>query len=155
MKRNNKLVLFASAAALVLVIVLIGWVQQEETETVVVYKSPTCGCCGKWVDHMREAGFEVEVHDLDNLSTVKATHGVLPKVASCHTALVGGYVVEGHVPATYVKKLLEERPAVTGIAVPGMPMGSPGMEGPTSVDYDVLTFDKTGKTAVFAHVKAQ
>jgi len=117
---------------------------------VTVYKSPTCGCCSKWIDHMKAAGFEVRAVDLEDLTETKQAAGVPIRLRTCHTALVDGYVVEGHVPADLVQRLLKERPKVTGVAVPGMPMGSPGMEGPTKEPYDVLLFTKDGKTTVFA-----
>ena len=116
-----------------------------------VYKSPSCGCCKSWVTHMQGAGFTVKVIDLDDLTTVKRNAGVPQKLQSCHTALVGGYVVEGHVPADLVKKMLNQKPPITGLAVPGMVTGSPGMEMGDSKDpYDVIAFDRTGKTSVFA-----
>lgn len=117
---------------------------------VTVYKSLTCGCCGKWNEHMRASGFTVTNNDLTDVTPIKDKHGVPTALRSCHTALVGGYVVEGHVPADVIRKLLRERPAVAGIAVPGMPMGSPGMEGPRQDPYDIIAFDKTGKTSVYA-----
>lgn len=117
---------------------------------VTVYKSPTCGCCSAWVDHMKQAGFEVRTVDMDDITEVKQASGVPIRLRTCHTALVDNYVIEGHVPADLVKKLLAEKPAVTGVAVPGMPMGSPGMEGATKDPYEVLLFDKSGKTSVFA-----
>ena len=122
--------------------------------TVVVYKTPTCGCCGLWVEHLEANGFKTVVHDLDDLSSIKQNHGVRANYASCHTAVVDGYVVEGHVPADAIQRLLNERPDVTGLAVPGMPIGSPGMEqGDRRDPYDVLTFDgRTGQTEVFTHV---
>lgn len=121
----------------------------------VVYKTETCGCCGKWVEHMKQAGFDVEVHDMSQLQLtgVKTEKGITPELASCHTAEIGGYVVEGHVPAEDLKRLLEEKPdRVAGIAVPGMPTGSPGMEDPTrpADPYDVVTFTSSGETEVFA-----
>lgn len=118
-----------------------------------VYKTPTCGCCSKWVDHMKQNGFTVHVTDLHDLSAIKAKHGVPSKVQSCHTAIVNGYVVEGHVPAVTVKRMLKELPAVAGIAVPGMPQGSPGMEAPGNIvppPYEVVTFDKKGATRLYA-----
>lgn len=120
--------------------------------TVVVYKSPTCGCCANWVEHMQAHGFPVEVHDTADLAPVKAAHGVTERLGSCHTALVGGYVVEGHVPVEDVRRLLRERPAVAGLAAPGMPVGSPGMEMPgTPGDrYDVLAFERGGAERVYA-----
>ena len=99
-----------------------------ETPTIQVYKTPTCGCCTKWIDHLRAEGFDVEATDLPDLSELKATNGVSPALASCHTAMVDGYVLEGHVPAEDVKRMLAEKPKIAGLAVPGMPMGSPGME---------------------------
>ncbi|HEX2781867.1 MAG TPA: DUF411 domain-containing protein [Gemmatimonadaceae bacterium] len=116
----------------------------------VVYKTPTCGCCKGWVEHMQKAGFAVEVHDMPDLSAVKREAGVPDELQTCHTARIGGYVIEGHVPATDVRRLLAERPAVAGIGTPGMPMGSPGMEGAYRDRYDVVTFGGSGKSTVFA-----
>ena len=122
-----------------------------------VYKTPTCGCCSKWVDHMKKAGFQVTVTDMpqQSLDNVKAKYKVPKPVHSCHTAVVEGYAIEGHVPATEVKRLLKEKGKVAGIAVPGMPIGSPGMEaaGITAHPYDVLSFDAQGKTKVYANIK--
>ncbi|HEY8507755.1 MAG TPA: DUF411 domain-containing protein [Steroidobacteraceae bacterium] len=117
-----------------------------------VYKTPTCGCCSKWVDHLREEGFEVRTTDMRDLTDIKARHGVPEQLASCHTALVAGYVLEGHVPGEDVQRLLEERPAIAGVAVPGMPIGSPGMEIPGShaQPYEVIAFRNDGSTQVFA-----
>ena len=118
--------------------------------TVTVYKSPTCGCCASWVDHLRANGFPVDVQDVEDLQAVKAEYGIPAPLQSCHTAVVDGYVVEGHVPAADVKRLLDERPDAGGLAVPGMPVGSPGMEqGDTVQPYDVLLLDD-GQTSVFA-----
>jgi hypothetical protein len=114
------------------------------------YKSPTCGCCAKWVEHMRKAGFTVTVKDVPNVGEVKLANGLPPELASCHTTLVGGYVVEGHVPADLVQRLLKEKPAIAGIAVAGMPMGSPGMEGSYSDRYNIVAFEKSGKQRVYA-----
>ena len=120
--------------------------------TVEVYKSPTCGCCSKWVEHLQAHGFTVKTTNVEDIYEIKTTHRVPGAVESCHTALVGGYVVEGHVPAADVQRLLKERPAVAGIGVRGMPIGSPGMEvaGVKPQAYDVLAFDKQGQTRVFA-----
>ena len=117
---------------------------------VTVYKSPTCGCCNKWIAHLEANGFKVNAHDLADLTQVKLEHGVRRELTSCHTGLVDGYVIEGHVPAEDIRRLLQERPDVVGLAVPGMVTGSPGMEGATSEPYDVLTFDRNGNTTVFA-----
>ena len=152
MKINNKVILLASAVLLVLVSGLVVAQQREAKAKVVVYKSPTCGCCSKWVGHMERAGFEVETRDMTNMAVIKNQYGVQRAFSSCHTAIVDGYIVEGHVPPVYVEKLLEERPDIKGIAVPGMPIGSPGMEGPNPQPYDVLSFDAAGNTAVFARV---
>jgi hypothetical protein len=116
---------------------------------VTVYKSPTCGCCSKWVEHLRANGFTVTAVDVADMGEVKANLGISAPLVACHTAVVDGYVIEGHVPAQAIQRLLNERPQVAGLAVPGMPMGSPGMEGPNPQHYDVLTFDSAGQTTVF------
>jgi hypothetical protein len=115
-----------------------------------VYKSPTCGCCAKWVEHVKKAGFAVTVKDMPNVGEIKLARGVPAELASCHTAVVGDYVVEGHVPADVVQKLLKEKPAVVGVAVAGMPMGSPGMEGDRVDHYNIVAFEKGGKQRVYA-----
>ena len=126
-------------------------IQQPATaEEVVVYKSPTCGCCGDWIKHLQSNGYKVTVHDRQNLNPIKAEMGVPRRLQSCHTAKVGDYVIEGHVPAEDIARLLQEKPQVAGLTVPGMPMGSPGMEGPRKDPYDVLTFQRNGRTAVYA-----
>jgi len=119
---------------------------------VVMYKNPTCGCCAKWADHMETAEFEVEQIDSDDLFAVKEEAGVPNQLSSCHTAKVGGYVVEGHVPLEDVRRLLEEKPDAIGITVPGMPIGSPGMEveGRPADNYDVLLIHNDGTTSVWA-----
>jgi hypothetical protein len=124
-----------------------GWAEEPK---VTVYKTPTCGCCSKWVSHLEQNGFEVETVDLQNLRMIKSMSGVTPEHASCHTATVEGYVVEGHVPADDIRRLLKERPDVKGLTVPGMPHGSPGMETGRQDPYQVLTFDDAGRTEVFA-----
>jgi len=116
---------------------------------VVVYKSPSCGCCKKWVEHVQAAGFRVMVHDTSTLTGVMERYGVPHKLTACHTAVVDGYVVEGHVPVDVIQRLLKERPEIAGVAVPGMPAGSPGMESDTPGRYYILTFDKKGTTAVY------
>ncbi len=115
-----------------------------------VYKSPSCGCCGDWIKHLRANGFEVRAHDVPDASPYRARFGVPERLGSCHTATVAGYAIEGHVPANDIKRLLAARPKAAGLAVPGMPAGSPGMEGPKSDPYDVLLFDATGRTQIFA-----
>ena len=116
-----------------------------------VYKSASCGCCKKWVDHARAAGFTVTARDTEDMDQVKRAMGVPVALQSCHTAVVGGYVVEGHVPADLVRKLLRDKPRdVRGLAVPGMPQGSPGMETGEKDAYEVIGFDRRGKTRVYA-----
>lgn len=124
----------------------------SQRSTMVVYKSPTCGCCVKWGEHMENAGFEVESRDMSDMSSIKEELGVPQVASSCHTAVVGGYIVEGHVPVRYVQQLLKEKPDISGIAVPGMPIGSPGMEGPNAKPYEVVTFDGEIITGVYARV---
>ena len=117
---------------------------------ITVYKDPSCGCCRKWVEHLRTSGFDVTTRDLDDLSEVKTTFGVPKELQSCHTATVGSYAVEGHVPANTIKRMLREKPKIAGLAVPGMPVGSPGMEGGTPEHYDVIAFEEGGKASVYA-----
>lgn len=121
-----------------------------DTNTLVVYKSASCGCCRNWVEHMQQAGFTVVVHDMDDIQTVKDESGVPAALRACHTALVGKYIIEGHVPASDVRRLLRERPAVAGVAVPGMPAGSPGMESGAAERYDVVTFGGPNAQRVYA-----
>ena len=116
----------------------------------VVYKDPNCGCCQSWVDLMRKAGFEVASRDTPDMAAMKRRYKVPGALASCHTALVGGYVIEGHVPADLIQRLIKQKPAAVGLAVPGMPTGSPGMEGSPKQAYEVLLFDAGGKTLVYA-----
>ena len=124
---------------------------QANLPKVIVTKDPNCGCCGKWAAHMREHGFKVKEVATTQMGQVKGEAGVPQALGSCHTARVGGYVVEGHVPAADVRRMLTEKPAIAGISAPGMPMGSPGMEGPYPADrYDVVSFDAQGRTAVYA-----
>ncbi len=126
------------------------WTQDTNATEVIVYKNPSCVCCTKWVGHLRANGFDVRAVDVSDLAQIKGRYGVPSELATCHTAIVDGYAVEGHVPADVIQRLLEERPAVAGIAVPGMPVGSPGMEGPYREPYDVLTFDRDGATRIYA-----
>lgn len=120
--------------------------------TMVVTKNASCGCCGAWVERMRGAGFTVEVHDVDNLDPIKTRLGIPAGKGSCHTAEIGGYFVEGHVPAEDIKRLLAERPAAKGLVLPGMPLGSPGMEVPdgTVQPYTVEIIDQQGEATAFA-----
>lgn len=127
--------------------------QQGALPPMTVYKSASCGCCKQWVEHARANGFTVRIVDTEDLNSVKREMGIPGALASCHTVVVGSYLVEGHVPATDVKRLLRDRPRVRGLAVPGMPIGAPGMEqGPVSgyERYDVIAFEQSGATRVFA-----
>ncbi len=140
----------AQDAAVTLPVELVG----ADAPTMTVFKSPTCGCCAMWVEHMEAAGFSVDVRDRDDMAAVKDSLGVPSDLSSCHTGVVDGYVVEGHVPAEHVARLLEERPAARGLSVPGMPVGSPGMEmGDRRDAYDVLIVGESGEAAVFSHVE--
>ena len=113
----------------------------HSAQTMTVFKSPTCGCCQKWIDRMEDAGFEVNARDTQFMQSIKREHGIPGQFASCHTALIGGYVIEGHVPAKDIEKLLENQYEVSGLAVPGMPAGSPGMEmGGRKDAYNVIAF---------------
>lgn len=119
---------------------------------ITVYKTPWCGCCGGWVTHLRSNGFAPKVVELEDLGPIRARHGIPDAVASCHTGVIGGYAVEGHVPAADIRKLLREKPKARGIAVPGMPIGSPGMEVPDGrrEAYATLLVLDGGATRVFA-----
>jgi hypothetical protein len=121
-----------------------------QPRTMTVFKSPTCGCCTAWIEHVEKAGFKCTVRDFADLTEVKRTFGIPRALESCHTAQVGTYVVEGHVPADLIVKMLREKPVGRGLAVPGMPIGSPGMEGGTPERYQVLFLNKDGTTRVFA-----
>lgn len=119
-------------------------------DTIEVWKDPNCGCCKNWIEHMRKHGFTVVIHDTPDVTPIKQAHGVGADLVSCHTGLIHGYVIEGHVPADLVRKLITEKPAIAGLAVPGMPMGSPGMEGASKDAYDVVAFSADGKRSVYA-----
>jgi hypothetical protein len=142
----------AGGALTILVIAAISCSSRRDATgpEVVVYKTPFCGCCTKWVEHLRENGFVVTTQEVTDLTQEKTSRGVGQEIASCHTAVVDGYVIEGHVPADVIERLLEERPPVAGLTVPGMPMGSPGMEGAHEEPYEILTFDREGRTEIYA-----
>lgn len=128
------------------------WIAASPAPLVEVWKSPTCGCCQDWVAHLEQNGLRVKVHDTGN-TTMRQRLGVPMKYGSCHTALVGGYAIEGHVPAGEIRRLLQERPDAVGLSVPGMPVGSPGMDGPAYGDrkdpYDVVLIHRDGSASVF------
>lgn len=125
---------------------------EQPTRTMHIYRSPTCGCCSNWVGYVQEHGYTVTVEDVQDMAAIKAEHNVPESTWSCHTALIDGYVVEGHVPVEDIERLLRERPDVAGIAAPGMPTGSPGREvdGVAPQPFDVVTFDAAGATEVFS-----
>lgn len=123
-----------------------------------VWKTPSCGCCGDWVTHLEQAGYHVKVHEVNDTARVRARVGIAPRYGSCHTALIDGYGLEGHVPAEDIATLLAQRPAGSGLAVPGMPVGSPGMDGEVygdrRDDYDVLLVQRDGSARVWRAVRA-
>lgn len=141
MKRRAFL-LFGVAAA-------VGAKAALANSTVEVYKTATCGCCGKWVEHLRSNGFTVSEHNVADIEAVRIRTGAPASLASCHIALVDGYVVQGHVPAADLRRLVTERPKALGLAVPGMPPGSPGMESNYAAAYDVLLFQSDGTSRVY------
>ncbi len=153
--KTNFSLKIAGGITLALVFLLFAFAMMQRPviaeEGLVVYKSPTCGCCADWITHMKESGFKVTVHNSPDVSAIKNEWGVPGDMRSCHTAKIGGYVVEGHVPADLVKKMLKERPQAKGLAVPGMPMGSPGMEGPRKDSYEVILFNSGGNNTVYAN----
>ena len=122
----------------------------QSSAAVEVFKSPYCGCCGKWVEHLRQNGFQVNTHDVEDVTAARKKMGMPDRLGSCHTAKIGGYVVEGHVPAADIQRLLKEKPRALGLAVPSMPPGSPGMESATPAPYQTLLVRTDGTTQVFA-----
>ncbi len=150
---SNKLHRVTRRSALALVaafLVLQRSTAEAESPAILVHKDPNCSCCAGWVRHLKDAGFGVRVEETTNLQPVRKRLGVPADLAACHTAEVDGYVLEGHVPAAAVRRLLEQRPQAVGLAVPGMPVGSPGMEGGTPQRYDVVLFGANGRQS-FMH----
>lgn len=145
MKFSNRCGVRLAAASLLLVATTFAYAQ-----TIDVYKNAACGCCGKWVEHLRSNGFTPVVHEMDNVDPIREKFGVPKELASCHTAQVSGYAIEGHVPADLIRKLLKEHPKARGLAVPSMVPGSPGMEGSQKVDYAVLLIKEDGSTTTYA-----
>lgn len=146
-----------SSVAIAAIAVIVGTVllptekSGEDATEIVVYKTPTCGCCTNWVGHLRGNGLDAEVINVPSTGPIHERLGVPHELGSCHTAKVGDYWVEGHVPADLVQRLMTEKPSdIRGIAVPGMPMGSPGMEGPNPVEYDIISYGADGSTSVYA-----
>lgn len=151
---KNRFLAMLGGVMVVLVGALVFWSAQPASAkpTITVYKTATCGCCEGWIEHLRKEGYEVIAEDVDNLAAIKTELGVGSHLASCHTALIDGYIVEGHVPAEDIDRLLAERPEIAGLSAPGMPAGSPGMKVPgrPADPFDVLAFDHLGKTTVYA-----
>ncbi len=126
-------------------------IEQPGSQEITVYKTESCGCCTLWVEHLEASGFQVKIESVVETRTISAALGIPPQLASCHTAVAGGYWIEGHVPADVVQKLLSEKPTgIKGISVPGMPAGSPGMESPYPVRYQILSVDDKGSVGVYA-----
>jgi hypothetical protein len=147
MKRNR----FCAVVIAIAMAVAAGWTSASGLAAeLTVYKSPWCGCCSSWADHMRANGHSVTTKEVEDLDAIRRMAGVPEPLQSCHTAVVDGYVIEGHVPAADVARLLTERPDAKGLSVPGMPIGSPGMEGGTPERYDVILFRKDGSAEVYA-----
>ena len=153
--------LFATGLALIIAAIAVFALGPEPAATAAaalpdaaihVVKSRSCGCCGQWVDHLNRHAFSVTTEDVDDVSPFKQEAGITPTLASCHTAFVDGYVIEGHVPAEDIRRLLTEKPDALGLTVPGMPIGSPGMEieGRPADTYEVLLMHRDGSTSVFA-----
>lgn len=147
---NTRRSFVLGAGAVLALGVLPGARAQQALPPVMVYKSPSCGCCGEWVKHMQTNGFRVETQDVGDVTPIRRKYGVPDALASCHTALVAGYVIEGHVPAGDIKRLLREKGRARGLAVPGMVDGSPGMEQGRPQPYATIAFDDRG-TSVFSH----
>jgi hypothetical protein len=125
-------------------------VNYNGTKKITVYRSPSCGCCGQWISHLKKHGFEVTDIKTDNIEGIKSQHNLPPELASCHTAIINGYVMEGHIPADDIKRFLTQKPNMKGLAVAGMPIGSPGMESDTiKQPFAVLSFNNQGKISVF------
>jgi hypothetical protein len=155
MKKRSTQIL-ALAAALVTISLTTAAVRGESVvllakkPTITVYKDPSCGCCKNWIAYLAKHGYTVVAKDTPNMTEIKHSLGVPAGLTACHTAVVNGYLIEGHVSAEDIDRLLAQKPTIAGIAVPGMPMSSPGMDGPRTQGYKVLSFDKSGKTKVFA-----
>lgn len=150
--RNTKLYISTGIVAVLAILSFMFWpiMNSVAGPEIVIYKSPTCGCCTKWASYLKDNGFNVTQIKTQNLNTVKQNQRIPPNLSSCHTAIVDGYIVEGHVPVNAIRRMLKEKPSIKGITVPGMPIGSPGMEqGTTKQPYDVLAIHADGSTAIY------
>jgi hypothetical protein len=148
---TRRFALIAGAASLL----QIGTLIAGEKQVITVHKDPTCGCCSGWVQHLQKAGFDTKVLDTWDLDTVKKRLAIPDDLSACHTAEVAGYVIEGHVPAAALKRFLAEKPQATGLAVPGMPIGSPGMEGGRPEKYDVVLFTPNSRRTYMSFIGEQ
>ena len=147
--RRSALAIFATG------LVLPTFSASAQSPAITVHKDPNCGCCTGWVRHLKDAGFAVTIEEAANLQAVRTRLGVPSDLAACHTAEIAGYVIEGHVPALALRQLLEKRPAAVGLAVPGMPAGSPGMEGGKPRKYDVVLFGSSGRRSFMQFVGSE
>ncbi len=161
MKKTKKQLLLGATGVLLILAGMIFYqrtttqtqlAQRIDTTEMTVYKSPTCGCCGGYVSHMRRKGYTIEVVQQDDITDVKNRLGVPKSLESCHTSIIGNYVVEGHVPETVVERLMQEKPDIVGIALPGMPQGSPGMPGPQQEPFIIYAFDAEGVITEFTRI---
>ncbi len=156
MKKQSKMQFIFGLVMGLWMVAGVGMAESEPADAgdgvVTMYQDPNCGCCHKWAEHLQAEGFKVNIHKTSDIYSIKRSMGLPPQLASCHTATIGGYVIEGHVPASDIRRLLEEKPDVAGLTAPGMPLHSPGMQPPGEKPrgYDVLSFDKQGKTKVFS-----
>ena len=149
-KKTTSIISLFAILALGIYIGLNSFNQKVLAEEIMVYKSPTCGCCKKWVKHLEKAGYDVKTKDVRNMNKVKNKFGVQRQFQSCHTAKIGKYFIEGHVSASDIKRLMKEKPDIKGLSAPGMPMGSPGMEGHRKDKYDVIAIDNNNNATVYS-----
>lgn len=154
MRKNEKYMSSGFIQSLMTTLLLLTALSVNATEQsdkkITVYKSPTCDCCNAWIKHLKENGFEVVAENHNDMPMIKGATGILPQHQSCHTAFIGNYFIEGHVPANDIKRLLREKPDAAGLSVPGMPMGSPGMEGPRKDSFSVLLINKNGSVQEYS-----
>lgn len=141
-----------SSLPTLLLVALLGAasVSAQSAESIEVFKNSLCGCCGQWAEHLRQNGFQVQTHNVNDVPAARKKLGMPDRLGSCHTAKIGGYVIEGHVPAADIRRLLKEKPKALGLALPSMVSGSPGMEGGQAVPYETLLVQADGSTRVFA-----
>ena len=151
--RKKIIISFAGLGLLLLAVWWLTATPGAGATDLLVYKSASCGCCGEWVKHLEQNGFRVQVRNMEDMTAIKRQLGVPPAMDSCHTGVIGDYLVEGHVPAADIRRMLAERPPIRGIAAPGMPVGSPGMEvpGQKPEPYQVFSFTLEGETQIFTN----